>query len=386
MKRTIKLTENDLEKIISKVLQEQANIVATAGGDMQKKENINPKNLKFGDGGSRNPKQVEDVKKLQQRLMDLGLLNIKSKTPTGYFGEFTQKALDRYNGTTAQPQQKQKTTPQPQQKQKITTQPEKIKQSSTYKFTPRIDQELNFIKQRGLDDKPFFIYDPQENLIYLFNKGGILVDYSQVIDGADKQQDAVPMTHEKWCELSGLDSKPYKCTDKKTKTKKNAIYQVLANIAERFIPKGIYSISALKRTEGYQGSLKNDFRMVDDDGKPIAAAIHGIPNLADRLKASEDLESLLKKEISSGRVPEKYLKNIKVIANANKSFGCIGVPAKFIDNPKVQNLSLNARVFVMGEGKDFLVQNSDEYFKKLSGDGENCVNPESLAARMSTMA
>jgi hypothetical protein len=142
----------------------------------------------------------------------------------------------------------------------------------------------------------------------------------------------------------------------------------------------------LTKTEGYQGSLKNDFRMVDDKGKPVAAAIHGIPNLSDRLKASDDLELLLKKDISSGRVPEKYLNNIKAITNANKSFGCIGVPTKFIDNPKVQNLSLGARVFVMGEGKDFLVQNADEYFKKLSGDGENCVNPMSLANKMSTIA
>ena len=376
MKKIIRLNENDLESIIKKVLGEQANISATAGLSMGDKENLNPKNLKLGDGGNRNPKKSEDVKKLQKRLMDLGFLKTKSMTPTGYFGNLTKDALDRYNGTTAQPQQKEKIIPQP----------EKTKQKSTYKLTPRIDQELNFIKQRRLDDKPFFIYDPQDNLIYLFNKGGVFVDYSQVIDGADKQRDAEPLTHEKWCELSGLDSTPYKCTDKNTKTKKNPFYSVLANISERFIPKGIYSISFLTKTEGYQGTLKNDFRMVDDKGKPVAAAIHGIPNLPDRLKASADLELLLKKDISSGRVPEKYLNNIKAITNANKSFGCIGVPTNFIDNPKVQNLSLGARVFVMGEGKDFLVQNADEYFKKLSGDGENCVNPMSLANKMSIMA
>ena len=50
--------------------------------------NINPKNLKFGDRG-------DDVKKLQQKLMDLGLLNINS--PSGYFGDITKQALDAYN-------------------------------------------------------------------------------------------------------------------------------------------------------------------------------------------------------------------------------------------------------------------------------------------------
>ena len=41
----------------------------------------------------------------------------------------------------------------------------------------------------------------------------------------------------------------------------------------------------------------------------------------------------------------------------------------------------------MGEsGKSFLVQNSDKYFKNISGDGEYCVNPESVAAKMSSMA
>jgi len=89
MKKIIKLTERDLGRIINQVLQEQSNIGS--------KENINPKNLTLGDGGKRNPKQVEDVKKLQQKLMDLKLLKTKSMIPTGYFGPLTQSALDRYN-------------------------------------------------------------------------------------------------------------------------------------------------------------------------------------------------------------------------------------------------------------------------------------------------
>lgn len=41
----------------------------------------------------------------------------------------------------------------------------------------------------------------------------------------------------------------------------------------------------------------------------------------------------------------------------------------------------------MGDtGKDFLVQNSVQFFDKLSGDGQFCANPQSLASKMSSVA
>jgi len=398
MKKIIKLTESDLEQIIQKVLNEQANTSATAGTGFRDIEDINPKKLKIGDGGNKNPKLVPYVKILQQKLMDLGILKTKSMTPTGYFGNLTQAALNTYNSkgnvvkktTTTEP--KKTTTTEP--KKTTTTEPKKTtttEPKKTYNLTPRIDQELSFIKQRGLDDKPFFIYDPKDNLIYLFNQNSKLVDYSSVVDGADIQKEkeqSKSYTIEDWCKTSGLDVTPFRCTDPSTKTKKDPYYSVLSNLKSRFLPKGIYSISTLYRHEGYEGTGQNTFQLVDNNGKTVSAAIHGIPSgLAERLKASKDLEYLLKKDLSLGKVPEKYLSSIKTISNANQSFGCIGVPAKFIDNPNVKGIAKGARVFVMGEsGKSFLVQNSDEFFKNISGDGENCVNPESVAAKMSSMA
>jgi hypothetical protein len=293
----------------------------------------------------------------------------------------------------------------------------KKQQISKYNYTPRIDEELKYIIDRDLDDKPFFIYDPKENLIYLFDmaKGNwfspvppMLVDYTSVVDGADvQQQDAEPFTHQDWCKVSGLDITPKLCTDTKAKTfeacmsrGKNkdpqfdsktktcsygASYGSLIKIAKRFLPKGIYSVSHLGRDEGYVGSGKNKFSLKSSDGESAAAAIHGIPaGLPERLTASKDLELLLKKDISSGKVPQEYLEATKQIANANQSFGCIGVPAKFIDNPKVQKLAKGARVFVMGQSnQDFLVQNSSEFFDKLHGDGQQCVDPIMLAQNMS---
>ena len=52
----------------------------------------------------------------------------------------------------------------------------------------------------------------------------------------------------------------------------------------------------------------------------------------------------------------------------------------------VQYLAPSAKLFVMGEGRDYLVQNFEEYFDKLSGDGQRCVNPTSLASNMSNVA
>lgn len=107
MKKIIKLTESDILKIVNKVINEQGNMSGTAGTQMRYfdtnqtlgigKENINPKNLKLGDGGSKNPKQIQDVKLLQQKLMDLGYLKTETGKPTGYFGNLTNKALQRYN-------------------------------------------------------------------------------------------------------------------------------------------------------------------------------------------------------------------------------------------------------------------------------------------------
>lgn len=112
MKKIIKLTESDLTKLVKRVLNEQGyfddvKLMPTAYQYNQErentspkatpKENINPKNLKVGDGGNSNPSQVADVNRLQTKLIALGLLKTKSGKPTGYFGDATKKALDTYN-------------------------------------------------------------------------------------------------------------------------------------------------------------------------------------------------------------------------------------------------------------------------------------------------
>lgn len=116
MKKIIKISESELLKIIEGIINEQS--VVGAGTtpptpfmpnrtQAPKKENINPKNLKLGDGGKNSPEKIQDVNQLQQKLIDLKLLNIAK--PTGYFGPQTEKALQQYNSgggseSAAQPQ------------------------------------------------------------------------------------------------------------------------------------------------------------------------------------------------------------------------------------------------------------------------------------------
>jgi peptidoglycan hydrolase-like protein with peptidoglycan-binding domain len=252
------------------------------------------------------------------------------------------------------------------------------KKSGDYKYSPRIDAEVQHIKNRKMDDTPFIVYDPRENLIYLFNTGGVYVTSSSVVDGADAQKglsDAKAFTREDWCKISNMESKPELCTDPKTGRKTKPFYGPIANLSSRFLPKGIYTINGLIYNEGYvggsRGGAKNQFGLkpIKLEGtitaaaqKGLSAAIHGIPGESGRLKASKELETALKADVNSGKVPPQYLDNIKAILDANRSFGCIGVPASFVNNPKVQSIiSANVnkiKVFAMGEdSQDFLVKN-----------------------------
>jgi hypothetical protein len=132
MKKIIKLKESDIEIIVKRVLSEQGNMFGTAGLGMdsalsskktpapKQKVDINPKKLKVGDGGKSNPKQIADVKALQQKLMDLKLLKTDTMVPTGYFGPLTQKALDAYNGTGSVVTSKEKVDPKDKTKKTTT--------------------------------------------------------------------------------------------------------------------------------------------------------------------------------------------------------------------------------------------------------------------------
>ena len=368
MNKIIKLTESDLINIVKQVLSEQSGPINAPGSEIIQGVGKDPYEYKKERGyyftrkkGSN--KWIKTAGKISNaiatKIFKDNPLNVKNK-----------KIVKR-----------QKVKPVVQNTQK-----------DSYKYSPRVDAELQYIKDRrplfgrklGWNvDKPFFIYDPKFNLLFLFNKDFSLIKSTSVVDGKDSQENTTPFTREDWCKASGLDFKPHVCTNKTTKGKQDPGYWVLDDIAVKFIPKGIYTIAGLSRNSKYAGKGKNMFSLRDSKGQTTAAAIHGMPS--GRLTASENLESLLKAEKNNGRVPQEYLDAVDtIIASSNLSYGCVNIPASFVEDPKVRAaVQVGVPVYVMGESEQgYLVQDSSKYFDELNGDGQSCANPVMLASGM----
>jgi hypothetical protein len=365
MTKIIRLTESELVNLVKKVLSEQpitapgVDIIQGVGNDPYEYKKENKVYFTRKKGSNKWIKTDGKISNaIATKIFKDNPLNVKNK-----------KIVKR-----------QKVKPVVQNTQK-----------GSYKYSPRVDAELSFIKQReplwkkllGVGAKnPFFIYDPKYNLLFLFNSDFSLIKSTSVVDGKDAQQDVTPFHPEDWCKASNLDIKPYICTNKGSKQKQFPSYASLDNIAVKFIPKGIYTINALTKNSGYSGKGKNVYSLKDSSGKQMSAAIHGIPKIEKRLVASKNLESLLQAEKNNNRVPQEYMDAVDtVISSANMSYGCIGIPASFVEDPNVINaVKIGVPVYVMGESNEgYLVQNSSNYFDELNGDGESCVNPIMLA-------
>ena len=362
MSKIIKLTESDLINIVKQVLSEQSGPINAPGSEIIQGIGNDPYEYKKESGYYFTRK-----KGTNKWILTRG--NVSNAIATKIFKD---KSLSNDN-------------------KKIKNKNKSKVQKQSYTYSPRIDAELEYIKDRlpwwkkllGVGAKnPFFIYDPKYNLLFLFNSDFSLIKSTSVVDGKDAQKDVQPFHAEDWCKASNLDIQPYICTNKGSKQKQFPSYASLDNIAVKFIPKGIYTINALTKNSGYSGKGKNVYSLKDSSGKQMSAAIHGIPKIEKRLVASKNLESLLQAEKNNNRVPQEYMDAVDtVISSANMSYGCIGIPASFVENPNVINaVKVGVPVYVMGENnKGYLVQNSSEYFDELNGDGESCVNPIMLA-------
>lgn len=415
MGKVIRLTESDLVNIVESVINEQKTYVTNydskydymKDGDNYYYKLKNQKTYRLATGTGKeaiktkvfgSTKTVEPVKKFTG--LNTGRLGQQGGY-SGYQDNLRTKPII--------------VNPAAQRKSELEKKAETA--GTKYNYTPRIDAELAYIEKRNLNDKPFFIYDPKYNLLYLFDTGSKYVLHTQVVDGANEQNVSLggqkTYTHADWCKSSPvpgddakgqkLEADPILCTASNFTTKESceknpkrkwddeqkicradAAYFVVDHYKERFLAKGIYNISSLGSNSGYTGKGKNIFSLKDEQGNRLGAAIHGIPNMKERLTASEDLRKVLKADLSAGKVPKEYLNSIKLIANANQSYGCIGVPAEFIENANVQKLAKGARVFAMGDkGTSYLVQNAPTYFEQLGGDGEVCKSPIMVAQQLS---
>jgi len=412
MKKIIKLSESDLVSIIDRVISEQ------------KRENINPNNLKLGDGGSSNPKKNNLVKQLQQKLIDLGFLKTSSMKPTGYFGRYTKDALDRYNGVTPQKTTqppKPKSTPQSSpvptpssnknQSQNNIKKPNTLSQSieSSTRIpdvtgSDRVNKELFYINARPkFNGKPFFLVDPRLNIVYAFDENHKFIDYSQSVAGADKQTEKI-VTYEEWCNISGLkyDKFAKLCKGQEVRSsvdssKSKAIdpnYDKLRELHKRYQAPGIYQTSSVAYEKGYTGKpgVPNEFFMQTPEGVQIPTAIHSLVNIPNRITADAELKKYLNSEKNKGRIPKEYIDIVTGLTSKyDLSSGCFNVDPKFANNPRVIQIAKDkAYVFIMSEkNENYLVvvppQNQDEFFSELKGEGQRCKSIESIASNLASV-
>ena len=258
MKKIIKLKESDIETIVKKVLSEQGNMVGTAGAGIKSpfmdwksysnslaqpvNKNINPKGLKLGDGGNKSPEKIEDVKKLQQSLMDLGYLVTDTMIPTGYFGSLTNNALKAlYSGAPPTNKTKQttgKVTPKTAEK---ATKSVDSKQTQG-KFSSQVNRQLEYMRKNGiLSNERFTILDDKNNQVHAFNPNYQLYKTYYVITGQNvgdelKTQSMTDWVKDNWKDVG---SKFFSSVFERTKNfattgtvKKDTAFQDVANYVD----------------------------------------------------------------------------------------------------------------------------------------------------------
>jgi peptidoglycan hydrolase-like protein with peptidoglycan-binding domain len=400
MKKVIKLTESDLQKIVQKVLNEQS----TAS--------INPKNLKFGDRG-------EDVKKLQQRLIDMKVLRLNA--PTGYFGPITQRALARAEGKPV-PTTTPKSATAPKQELSVCPSvgnspyfrdlsgmvaawkkqyPNFKSDQEVISFIDRMinrdaqafKQTVRGISQQGAcqvasisrrpqyDNKSVFIIDSPNKRIFLFsakdkNQGRTLIAQDILIDGKQKQRnDVVSVAKsfqtygEKWKELK---------KELKREPTEDEVWAAIDKDGTRFLPAGIYQGGETKTYPKYTGGQNNLLIIRNWMGKEVGQALHGY-------YAGDSRAPFMEKALSIVKNPNDP-KQIENFANEmrNKglkmdfSFGCINLPPRFVKY--LQQYGPGSFIFNIAEdNNNYLVQNTENYFDKMQ-NSESCPSPKSLGA------
>lgn len=147
-------------------------------------KNLNPKNLKLGDGGTKSPEKKQDVINLQNELIKLGCLTTKTGKATGYFGNLTDLALKKYqkngrcvNGLIDNKQ----------------------KSESTVNFSNQVLNQIKYLNSKKIliNDK-FTIVDDINNKVHAFNPGYKLFKTYNVITGKDMGDKLKTKTMRDW--------------------------------------------------------------------------------------------------------------------------------------------------------------------------------------------
>lgn len=231
------------------------------------------------------------------------------------------------------------------------------------------NQYILTMKTKQNQNKPFFIVDTRENLIFLFDKKGNFITKSPTIDGFNRQvneghlKDFALKTYSEKVKEMGFEYKSsvsdyVDITGKNRKLTSKLYFNFIGKTNTSFFPKGVYTISYLSTDNGYIGGKNNVYSIKTSDHKVICKAIHGLYKSEYRIARMNELKKLIKSDFTNPSVPTTY--RTKVLENLNNSFynnsfGCINVPEKFLELS--DKYALNAKVFVLGENQnDYLVK------------------------------
>lgn len=375
-------------------------------------KDINPKNLKFGDRGP-------DVATLQQKLMNMGFLKLKSGKPTQYFGNLTNKALARALGkpepktvgtepTGVTTDTNKKTIgcpvigPQSDIKdlndivkyvgsyQLINTKMNTLSKSYTSQGIPqRTACELALIQIRpGYKDKNVFVVDTLNKLIYLYGSNGKFIAKDVIISGKNKQSidpAVIAKSLLTWNEQAkklGFEWKGGQgymdTTGKNRKYDSELIYADTDKSKTRFLPKGIYVTGpSINSNPEYAGKEQNILSLYDGN-KSLAQAIHGYYLEQPRTQALEKAKSVLSNP-NDPKVGKDFMNLVsKGGVNLSQSYGCINLTKRFLEY--IRKYGADSYVFNLGEDKEnYLVDNSPNYFDKMINSA-GCPSPKSLGA------
>ena len=404
MKKVLILSENELKILIKKVLKEYNFRVRNKNGDVdstfefpinKKQDTILQEQVKQVSGDPYEYRKEGNIYYTRKKGLNKPWIKATGKAAEAIaskiYGVKSQSGSTRSVKTYCEPYPKTSNILKggPEQYQKLAG------DLRTKGIPNRLACEISFIKLRlEYQFKSFFVYDPRQNLLYCFGPLGAFIAKTTTVDGANVQsQDAEIIAQSLWSWQQRVESLGY-VWDPKTESyadksnenrtySKQAVYDDIEENLLRFIPKGIYTIRGLGRRDGYQGDGTNLFWLSTEDGEKMVQAIHGIVNKPDRMEAFETLRKSLESSINSPQVPESYINLVEEYLETdrfNKSYGCLNVPAEFIQ--KTIPYAQGAMVFVMGEGQEnYLVQNSSEFFQKM-GQSEDCVDPSSLGNQL----
>jgi hypothetical protein len=168
----------------------------------QTKENINPKNLKIGDGGTKKPKLKNDVIALQQKLINFGCLTTDTGKPTGYFGNKTNTSLIKYNQQGPCNKVNGKDNDlfsnnllKPKNKGDIVRPTQKISTN----FSPQVLSQINYLKNNNLlKNERFTVVDDKNSKVHSFNYNYGLYKSYDVITGKNSGDKLKTQTMTDW--------------------------------------------------------------------------------------------------------------------------------------------------------------------------------------------